>query len=140
MAPAERAGVKLSLVLGSRLPHIVADALSLRQILLNLLTNALKFTRPGGSVKVVTCCAPGGPITIEVRDTGSGRTTTEIARSLDASNPPTPGRREKGGLGLGLPLVRSLAEANGARLSIESTPGKGTSATITFARNRAIPV
>src|SRR3990172_551206 len=137
---ADQAGLELSSELDEGLPRIVADAVSLRQILLNLLANALKFTAAGGAVKVVTRCAADGPVTIEVRDTGSGTTRAEIARSLNALARPNRGRGRAGGLGLGLPLVRSLAEANGARLTIESTPGRGTAATITFAKNRTIPV
>ena len=137
---ADQAGLELSADLDQGLPRIVADAVSLRQILLNLLANALKFTAAGGAVKVVTRCAADGPITIQVRDTGSGMTGAEIARSLSAPARPGRSRGRAGGLGLGLPLVRSLAEANGARLTIESTPGRGTAATITFAKNRMIPV
>jgi two-component sensor histidine kinase len=138
MPLAERAGLTLTTELAPHLPSLVADATSMKQILFNLLTNALKFTASGGRIKVVTCTLPDGSIAIEVRDTGPGMSKREIARSLDAVNPPCAGPQPAGGLGL--PLARALAEANGARLSIESALGRGTAARVTFARNRLIAV
>lgn len=137
---AERAGLALTSDLAPRLPHVVADPMSLKQILLNLLTNAIKFTGSGGSVEVATAYSLNGPVTLVVRDTGAGMSASEITRYLQADGGSPLFRREKGGLGLGLPLVRALSEANGARLDIDSTPGKGTTATVTFPKGRVIPV
>jgi len=137
---AERAGIELALDLEPRLPHVVADATSLRQIVFNLLTNALKFTVAGGRITVASAYQLDGPLRIEVKDTGRGMSHREIRRYLDAKAVPRPERREGGGFGMGLPLVRALAEANGARLAIESAPGKGTSAAVIFSKDRVIPV
>lgn len=135
---ADAAHLKLSTDLSEGVPVIMADAQSLRQILNNLLTNAAKFTPAGGRITIATSVSTNGPIRLEVRDTGPGMTASEIAWSLDADDPPSVAPREGGGLGLGLPLVRRLAEANGARFSIDSRPGQGTAAIVTFARNRLI--
>lgn len=138
---AERAGITLALDLAPGLPHLVADLTSLRQIVFNLLTNALKFTAAGGKVTVAARYSLDGPLCIAVSDTGSGMSRREIARLLGPPAPtPRTERTGRTGLGLGVPLVRALAAANGAELLIESEPGKGTSATVVFARDRVIPV
>lgn len=145
LAPlAERAGIALTLELTPRLPHVVADATSLRQIVFNLVTNALKFTGEGGRVTVAARYAGDGPLTISVSDTGSGMTESEVARLLapDPGARPARTRAADGttGLGLGLPLVQALARANGAELVIESAPGRGTSASVVLGKDRVIPV
>jgi signal transduction histidine kinase len=140
MPLANQAGISLALDVAPRLPHIIADATSLRQIVLNLLTNSLKFTDRGGSVTVAARYSLDGPLAIEVRDTGHGMTQHEIAQSLAPYGGASGVRREGGGLGIGLPLVRALAEANGAQLLIASTPGEGTCASVVFGRDRVVPV
>jgi signal transduction histidine kinase len=123
---AERAGLTLGVEMPQRLPRIVADEQSLRQMLLNLLSNAVKFSRRGDRVTVQVAHDGDGPLTISVADTGPGigeRSTGDGA-----------------GLGLGLPLTRALAAANGATLTIESASGRGTRVTITFGKDRVVPV
>lgn len=124
----------------SRLPHIIADPVSVRQILLNLLTNAVKFTPAGGRVTVATRHTLDGPVEVSVADTGPGMSARDIARSLVDAEPAERTARAGGGLGIGLPLVRQLAEANGARIAIESEPGSGTTVVVTFAKGRVVPV
>jgi signal transduction histidine kinase len=145
LAPlAERAGIALALELSPRLPHVIADATSLRQIVFNLVTNALKFTDCGGRITVAARHSADGPLSISVSDTGSGIAEAEIERLLapggTARRQPRGGAANTDGLGLGLPLVRTLASANGAAFSIESTPGKGTSASVVFGKERVVPV
>jgi two-component system cell cycle sensor histidine kinase PleC len=138
---AERAGITLALELAPRLPHLIADATSLRQIVLNLVTNALKFTEPGGRVAIAARYDGDGPFSVAVSDTGAGMSRREVARVLGRSGRTRPEPAEKrAGLGLGLPLVQKLAAANGAELIIESTPGRGTSASVIFRKDRVIPV
>jgi signal transduction histidine kinase len=139
---ADKARLKLAGDLAPGLAPLTADATSLRQILLNLLANAIKFARPGDEVRVTTRKdASGGGIVIEVRDTGPGMSRAEIARALSSlGTPDLANKRPGGGLGLGLPLVRSLVEANAGRLKIDSAPGKGTTVTLTFPRNRLIAI
>lgn len=146
LAPlAEQAGITLALDLAPRLPHIVADVTSVKQIVFNLVTNALKFTGHGGQVTVGAVHDGAGALTIVVSDTGTGMAESDVARA----RAPRQGRRaaRQGGaaggtkgLGLGLPMVQALAEANGAALIIESAPGKGTSASIVFPKDRVIPI
>lgn len=145
LAPlAERAGISLALEVAPRLPRLVADATSLRQIVFNLATNALKFTDRGGRITVAARYDAEGPLTIAVSDTGAGMTQDEVARLLASDRGTTPERRSgvpgSRGLGLGLPLVQALAEANGAALVIESAPGRGTSVCVVFGKDRVIPV
>lgn len=136
LAPlAEQARIALALDLPPRLPHLVADATSLRQIVLNLLTNALKFTGPGGRVTVSARYSLDGPLTVAVSDTGHG-----MAPPKADEGPAVESAEANRGLGLGLPLVRALAAANGAELILDSVPGQGTSAAIVFARDRVVPV
>ncbi len=123
---AEAAGLKLVQELHSRLPRIIADAMSVKQILFNLLANAIKFTEEDGEVRVVTGLGFDRSVFIAVQDTGPGMSAEEIARALDAEAPPRPERKEAGGgLGIGLPLALSLAKANGARLEIELYARRG---------------
>lgn len=135
---AERARLAIELDFADGLPRVSADVLSVRQILFNLIANAVKFTSSGGYMRVTTRRAADGGVEIEVKDTGAGMSASEIARALDKVNPPEPGPRREGGHGLGLPLVRALAEASGAELSIKSDVGKGTTATVSFAKKRVV--
>lgn len=146
MAPlAERAGIALDLDVPQRLPHLIADATSLRQMVFNLLTNALKFTARGGRVVLSAHHCGDGPLKISITDTGCGMSPPQIERLLGRAQAPRPKPRAHvkegpAGLGLGLPLVQTLAAANGAELVIESEPGKGTSASIVFRKDHVVPV
>jgi len=139
---AEQSRLSLTGALAPRLPHVIADATSLRQILLNLVTNALKFTPPGGAIEVATEHDTKGAVVIVVSDNGPGIAADDLARALAApvqtAAPSEP--RQKGGLGIGLPLAAALAAANGATLSIESAPGSGTTASVVFPGSRVVPV
>jgi signal transduction histidine kinase len=132
---AEGAGLELEANYAAGLPRVIADEVSLRQMLLNLLTNAVKFSRRGDRVAVSVACDGDGPLSIVVADTGPGM-AAEPGPDGDDSGP---GRSRKG-LGLGLPLTRALAAANGATFTVESAPGKGTRATIAFGKERLVPV
>jgi len=125
---AAQSEVRLEVCVPEFLPRIVADEVSLRQMLLNLLTNAVKFARPHDCVSLGVTYADDGSLTFAVDDTGPGMSET---RRADASA----GAK---GLGLGLPLTRELAEANGAALAIESAPGHGTRARISFGHTRVV--
>lgn len=129
---AHRAGIDLAAKLEPRLPLIKADATSLKQMVLNLVTNAMKFTPAGGRVLIATAKGHRGTVRIEVRDTGPGMTRAEIARALNATAATSGSPRPGGGLGLGLPLVRALAEANAGTLDVRSVLEKGTVAGLTF--------
>lgn len=134
----EAKGIVIGANVSTRPALVVADATSVRQMILNLLTNAVKFCRAGDRVTVATRTSPSGDVRIEVRDTGPGMSKAELEAVREARQPSPQRWREGGGFGLGLPLVRKLAEANDARLDIDSRPGHGTVAAITF-KGRAGP-
>jgi signal transduction histidine kinase len=124
---ADAAEVRVEACVPEDLPLIIADEVSLRQMLLNLLTNAVKFARPSDRVTLAVSYEADGSLTFAVDDTGPG---------LDATRRPDEPNGK--GLGLGLPLTRELAAANGAALAIESEPGQGTRARISFGHTRVV--
>jgi two-component system, cell cycle sensor histidine kinase PleC len=136
---AEKAGLALSAEVPSNLPRVVADAVSLRQMLLNLLANAIKFARRGDRVRVTVAYDADGPLRISVVDTGPGMEHPDHAGGKGVLCKERPSSA-KAGLGLGLPLTRSLAAANGAVLAIDSAIGRGTCATISFGKDRLVMV
>ncbi len=112
---------------------VKADRTALKQIALNLLTNAIKFTPSGGHITVATVTSRRGAAAFTVEDTGPGMSAVAIAEALRPVPLEVPDMmRDGGGLGLGLPMSRALAEANGAVLSIDSAPGRGTRVTVSF--------
>lgn len=118
---------------GSVLP-VRANPTSVRQILLNLLTNALKFTPPDGDVRVGTGYLDDGSIFLVVRDTGDGMTTDAMSHAFDDTTDAT-AMRAGGGRGIGLRLVRRLAAENGAEFEIDSEPGRGTVVMLVFPKD-----
>jgi two-component system cell cycle sensor histidine kinase PleC len=132
-------GLQLSIEIENHLPLLVADSTRLKQILLNLMSNAIKFTEPGGSVVVTGRRGGEGCVAFEVRDTGPGMTPDEIKIALepfgqvDASH-----TRQHEGTGLGLPLARRLAELHGGSLHVSSQKGKGTTVTVTLPASRTV--
>jgi signal transduction histidine kinase len=135
---AEEAGLKLAHEFHGALPHVTADGTTVKQILFNLLTNAIKFTPRGGDVRVVTGLGYDRSVFVAVQDTGVGMTAETISTALKSEVPTNPQRKEAGGHGIGLPLARNLAEANGARLEIDSTPNEGTAVALIFPRDRVV--
>ncbi|MGK2941716.1 MAG: PAS domain-containing protein, partial [Immundisolibacter sp.] len=129
---AEAKGLTLSIELAPDLPQWVAgDALRLRQILVNLLGNAVKFTVAGEVCLKVS--RHGGWLNFAVTDTGIGMIPEQIARLFQpfeqADNSTT---RRFGGTGLGLAISRSLAEQMGGEITVESAPGVGSSFTLSL--------
>ncbi len=125
--------------LDSKLPSVVADLRSIKQIVLNLLSNAIRFTRSGGQVVVTTNYTADGSVTLRISDTGIGMTGKEIETAL---RPFQQIANESGvggdGTGLGLPLTKALVEANRAEFDVASEPGRGTSIEITFPPARVL--
>jgi PAS domain S-box-containing protein len=123
----------------SRLPEVVADLRSVRQIALNLLSNAVRYTQAGGQVIVSTSYEASGDVVMRVRDTGIGMTTAEIEQALKPFKQINALKRARGdGTGLGLPLTKAMVEANRAKFTINSTPGEGTLVEITFPSTRVL--
>jgi signal transduction histidine kinase len=141
---AERAGLALTASHDPGTPRVIADEVSLKQMLLNLITNAIKFARPGDRVTLGASYGADGCLRIEVADTGPGMSGAPKAPGASAERPP-PSRAwaaedAAAGRGIGLPLTRALAEANGASLIVDSAPGRGTRVTIAFGKDRVVPV
>jgi signal transduction histidine kinase len=121
--------------------EIIADERALQQILVNLLTNAVKFTRGGGAIRVCALRNAAGSTTIVIEDTGIGIKPEDMTRVLQSFGQ---GRHDvaatnERGTGLGLPIVKGLVEAHGGTFQIESTIGVGTKAILTFPPERAVP-
>lgn len=108
---------------------IINDERIIRQILINLLSNAIKFTAPGGQVSVHSEITPSGYKFI-VSDTGIGMSKEEIDVALEPFGQVGEAKKQVGGTGLGLPLVNRFAALIGAKMTIRSAPGHGTSVTI----------
>jgi len=113
-----------------------ADADKVRQVILNLLANAVKFTEPGGEIALV-CSADASDVRIAVRDTGRGIPTAQLRSVFDPfvqvdRQLTTPGQQ---GVGLGLSISRDLARAMGGELSAVSTVGEGSTFTLRLPRS-----
>ena len=136
---AKTGGVTVGVEYAADLPRFRADPVRLRQILTNLLANAVKFTPAGGRVAVRADLDTEGRLAITVRDTGIGMSRDEIAVALtpfgQIANPLT---RTHDGTGLGLPLAKTLAELHGGELDIASTPGAGTAVTVILPARRRV--
>ncbi|HMH64627.1 MAG TPA: MHYT domain-containing protein [Rhizomicrobium sp.] len=114
------------------LPYLNADKRRVRQILLNLLSNALKFTQVDGSVTVRAFCVEEGFV-MQVADTGIGIAAHDFAKALEPFGQVDSSlARKYEGTGLGLPLTRLMAELHGGQLTLDSVPGHGTTVTVTF--------
>ena len=120
------------------LPNVVADLRSMRQALLNLVTNAIKFTDPGGQVVVSAQLMNNGELKLRVKDTGIGMDEDQLRGALEPFGRVITEGREVQGTGLGLPLTKALVEANRARLALSSEPCKGTLADVTFPTTRVL--
>ncbi len=111
---------------------VIADATALKQIVLNLMMNSIKFTPAGGEITVATEVRRNGAASLTVEDTGPGMTAVAVVEAMRPVPLEIPRARDGGGLGLGLPMSRALAEAMGAQLAIDSAPGRGTRVTLKF--------
>jgi len=134
---ADEAGLHIDVRLPSDIPLLYADERMVKQILLNLLSNAVKFTPSGGHITVAARIAERGMIELAVADTGIGIAAKDIPTALEPFGQvdSTFGRKFQG-TGLGLPLVKSLAELHGGDMKIESAPGVGTTVTVRFPPSR----
>jgi cell cycle sensor histidine kinase DivJ len=123
---AERAGVTLKLSVEPGADQIFADRRAVKQMLINLLNNGVKFTPRGGEVRVEAIPGRGGLI-LSVSDTGTGIAQKDLDRlGQPFEQVESPQTRAKEGTGLGLALVRSLAALHGGEMTLESALGLGT--------------
>ena len=124
---------------GCDAPSLMAVERMVRQILINILSNAIKFTRTGGRVVLRQSLGHAGDYTLAVTDTGVGMSAAEIVVAL------TPfGQNDNQiadeikGTGLGLPLAKAMMEMHGGVLRIDSAPGRGTTVALTFPAGRVV--
>jgi signal transduction histidine kinase len=121
------------------LPPLYGDERKTKQVLLNLITNSVKFTPPGGSIEVTASWAVDKGIAITVSDTGIGIPAADLERvikpfeQVDSSL-----SRQHEGTGLGLPLVKAIMELHGGSLELKSELGVGTQATVIFPPQRVL--
>jgi PAS domain S-box-containing protein len=137
----DRAGknkVRLVAEFEPNVPPLLCDERTVKQVLLNFLSNAVKFTPPGGQVTLAIRRVADG-VAVSVTDTGIGMTKDEIAIALSAfGQVDSKLARKHRGTGLGMPIAKSLVELHGGRMTVESRPKVGTTMTATFPASRIV--
>ncbi|MFO0996404.1 MAG: PAS-domain containing protein, partial [Alphaproteobacteria bacterium] len=137
---AEAGRVALETRLASDASTIFADERLMKQILLNLLTNAIKFTPAGGRVTIESGIQDSGEFVLRVTDTGIGIASEDIPKvMLPFGQVDSTLSRKHQGTGLGLPLTKSLVEIHGGHFGIASTKGEGTRITVLLPATRVLP-
>lgn len=120
-------------------PVVNVDAVKIKQVLVNILTNAIKFTETGGQIAFSSDRDEDGRVVIRISDTGIGMKAEEIEMAMEMfGRVKQKSSKEKEGSGLGLPLAKGLIETHGGAIEIESEPGVGTTVTITLPANRVV--
>jgi two-component system cell cycle sensor histidine kinase PleC len=136
---AESKGLKFVLDFEDELPQIWVDERAMRQICLNLVSNALKFTPKGGTITVTLAMTPDGGQLMAVKDTGPGIPADEIPKVLQAFGQGSLAHQSaEGGTGLGLPIVQNLVELHGGQFELLSELRKGTEVRVTLPRQRVL--
>jgi PAS domain S-box-containing protein len=135
----EKNNLTLAVDLPSPAPTLMVDGGKIKQCLTNLLSNAFKFTAPGGTVTVNAYFDVNGGLAIAVRDTGIGIAQRDIPTVLSPfGQVESVFQRSHTGTGLGLPITKALIEQHGGTLTIESTLGVGTTVTLTLPQERIV--
>jgi PAS domain S-box-containing protein len=125
--------------LSNAVPQVVADLRSVKQIVLNVLSNAIRFTPSGGQIVVSTGYEANGSVVLRIRDTGIGMSRAELELAMKPFRQVPGGTRARGdGTGLGLPLTKAMVDANRAIFAISSETNEGTLVEITFPSQRVL--
>jgi PAS domain S-box-containing protein len=136
---AQAKGLEVCCYVDERLPaRVVGDAARLRQVLFNLASNAIKFTETGGVSIIVEPDAPADTVTVAVRDTGIGISAEDQARIfLEFEQADGSAARKFGGTGLGLAISKRIVESMRGTITVQSTPGAGSTFRVTVPLPRA---
>ena len=133
------AGLDLVIDIPEDLPDFDADERRIKQIMMKLLSNAIKFTKRGGRVTVRVALRPNDDMSISVSDTGIGMAPGDIPRAVESFQQiDSELNRKYAGSGLGLPLSKAMIELHGGTLDIESVLGEGTTVTVTLPAERRV--
>jgi two-component system, cell cycle sensor histidine kinase PleC len=136
---AEGKGLSVIEEFDETLPQLWADERAIRQICLNLMSNALKFTPRGGEIILTVKAGPDGGQIMSVRDNGPGIPKEEIPKVMQAFGQGSLAHQTaEGGTGLGLPIVKNLIELHGGYFDLQSEMRKGTDASVTFPKQRVL--
>ena len=131
--------VDLQLQIPNDLPRLWADARKLKQVVVNLMSNGVKFTPEGGSVGLKAWCRADSGLVIQVRDSGIGIAPDDIAKALTRFGQVDSNlSRKYEGTGLGLPLAKALTELHGGSLDLQSRIGEGTTVTVRLPAMRIV--
>lgn len=139
LVEAKTGGVTMGANLPPTLPAVLGDSTRLRQVLINLISNAIKFTEPGGTVNIAATRVDRW-VETTIADTGCGIAPGDLERVLlPFEQVVDPSRRRNPGVGLGLPLTKHLIELHGGSLALDSAPHRGTTVTIRLPVAEAAP-
>jgi len=127
---AKHGGIVLEVDLPTSIPKFLVDEQLVKQMLLNLVTNAIKFTEPGGSIIIGGYLNRDGGLELSVQDTGVGISEDDLPKVMRSYGQAQAGKHK--GTGLGLPIVISMIELHGGSFDLKSTPDEGTTATLRF--------
>ena len=138
-AKAKEKAISITIDIEPSLPKLMGDVRAVNQVLINLLTNAIKFTPMGGKVVIRAVLNAAGAMVVSVKDNGPGIPPHEIHTALDSfARGAMATRQAIDGAGLGLPIVKGLMELHGGDISIKSAPGEGTEVIATFPARRVL--
>jgi two-component system cell cycle sensor histidine kinase PleC len=130
-AKAREKGIEVETSVAADLPEIMGDSLRIKQILINLLGNAVKFTPDGGRIRIEVMKVQDGFVGLTVTDTGPGMSPTEVETAMRPfGRVDTAFNKRHEGTGLGLPIAYALSRMHGGDLRIDSQKGAGTRVTV----------
>ncbi len=136
---AEQGNISLQFSGRKKQHFLLADLRMIRQVMLNILSNAIKFTPEGGRITIEIRPRPSSALAISIKDSGIGMTPDQLEEAMQTFRQIENARNRKfEGTGLGLPLTKALLDLHGARLDLFSKPGKGTEVVIEIPGSRVI--
>ncbi len=140
-AISRKQAITIEAEIGAGLPNICLDDRAIRQVLLNLISNAVKFSPDGGLVTVRAMLCVKGGVRFEVQDSGPGMLQKDVDKAFEPFSrlSAAGNNRHIQGTGLGLAISKALAELHGGSLTLETAPGAGVKAVLTLPASRLVP-